>query len=269
MAVVRFEDLRVRDSQDLDRDFFNRRFRLIVESLNEIVAQVARISTASDSLVSLGLTRVNEVLGPALAQATAAAESGFLVATSASPLTLTVGLETTLVVDETSARALFAPTPYVVISRDGGAIDDWAVLRVDDYNRENGGLAFEVVAVSGAIGAAQHDDWVISATAGLAKSILEAAVDLENTLALAQQAAADAAAAADTALSVLANGPVSSVNGKTGTVALGIGDIPNLTAALAGKADTNHGHTIAQISNLQNVLNSLQQQIDTIDGGTY
>jgi hypothetical protein len=267
--VVRFEDLRVRDAQDLDRDFFNRRFRLIVESLNELVGQIARISTASDSLVALGLTRVNEVLGPALTQATAAAESGFLVATSSTPLTLSLGLETTLVVDETSARALFAPTPYVIIAREGGAVDDWAVLRVDDYNRENGGLAVEVVALSGTIGAAQHSDWVISATAGLAKSILEAAVELENTLALAQQAAADAAAAAATAQAVLANGPVSSVNGRTGTVALGIGDIPNLTAALAGKADSTHGHTIAQISNLQTVLNGLQAQIDSIDGGTY
>lgn len=267
--VVRFEDLRVRDSQDLDRDFFNRRFRLIVESLNELLEQITTISTASDNLVALGLTRVNEVLGPALAQVSAAAEAGFLVATSSTPVTLSLGLETTLVVDETSARALFAPTPYVIATREAGSVDDWAVLRVDAYNRENGGLAIEVVAVSGAIGAAQHSDWVISATAGLAKSILEAAVDLENTLALAQEAAADAAAAAQTAESVLANGPVSSVNGLTGSVALGIGNIPNLTAALAGKADSSHGHTIAQISNLQTTLTGLQQQIDTIDGGTY
>ncbi len=267
--VVRFEDLRVRDAQDLDRDFFNRRFRLIVESLNELLGQIDRINTASDSLVALGLTRVNEVLGPALTQAIAAAESGFLVATSSTPMTLSVGLETTLVVDETTARALFAPTPYVLISRDAGNVDDWAVLRVQDYDRENGGLAVEVMAVSGAIGAASHSDWVISATAGLAKSILDAAVDLENTLALAQQAASDAAAAAATAVAVLASGPVSSVNGRTGTVALGIGDIPNLTTALAGKADSNHGHTIAQIANLQTTLDSLQAQITTIDGGTY
>lgn len=268
--VVRFEDLRVRDSQDLDRDFFNRRFRLIVESLNELLEQITTISTASDNLVALGLTRVNEVLGPALAQVSAAAEAGFLVATSSSPLTVSLNLETTIVVDDTSARALFAPTPYVILSRSAeNTLDDWAVLEVQSYSRETGGLAFRVAAVSGAIGAAQHDDWVISATAGLAKSILDASVDLENTLALAQQAAADASAAAATAQAVLANGPVSSVNGLTGTVALGIGNIPNLTAALAGKADSSHGHTIAQVSNLQSTLTSLQQQIDTIDGGSY
>lgn len=267
--VVRFEDLRVRDSQDLDPAFFNRRFRLIVESLNEVAQQIAAISSASDSLVALGLNRVNEVLGPVLAQAIAAAESGFLVATSSTPVTLSLGLETTLAIDDTPARALFAPTPYVLISPENGAVDDWAVLRVQSYNRENGGLAVEVVSVSGAIGSGPGSDWVISATAGLAKSILEAAVDLENTLVLAQQAAANAASAAQTAQDVLASGPVSSVNGKTGTVALGIGDIPNLTANLAGKADSSHGHTIAQVANLQTTLNSLQSQITTIDGGEY
>ena len=48
-----------------------------------------------------------------------------------------------------------------------------------------------------------------------------------------------------------------------------IGDIPNLTAQLASKAASTHGHAIAQISNLQTTLNALQAQIDLIDGGTY
>ena len=70
--MLRFEDLRVRDNQDLDRDFFNRRYRLIAESLAELNTQLAQIGTATDNLVTLGLTRVNEVLGPALATASAA-----------------------------------------------------------------------------------------------------------------------------------------------------------------------------------------------------
>lgn len=272
--VVRFEDLRVRDSQDLDRDFFNRRFRLIVESLNEVAGQIERITTASDSLVALGLTRVNEVLGPALAQVNAAAESGFLVATSSSPLTVSLGLETTLVVDETAARAVFTPTPYVLMSREAeDTIDDWALLQVQAYSRESGGLAFKVVAVNGNVGAAEHDDWVISASAGLAKSIVEAASDIEAAILIAQQAASDAAIAAAAAQDAIADGPVSSVNGKAGVVSLGVSDIPNLTQLIAAKADASHGHTIAQISNLQTTLTSLQQQITNLvsayDGGTY
>jgi hypothetical protein len=62
---------------------------------------------------------------------------------------------------------------------------------------------------------------------------------------------------------------VSTVNGQAGEVALGIGDIPDLTAQLAAKAASSHGHTITQVSNLQSTLAALQSQIDVIDGGTY
>jgi hypothetical protein len=268
--MLRFEDLRVRDNQDLDRDFFNRRYRLIAESLASLDSQLSQINAATDTLVTLGLTRVNEVLGPALATASAAAENGFLVATSSTPLTVSVGLQTTFEVDDTPARALFAPTPYVVVTRAGSEdLNDWAAFRVDSYNRGNGGLAGEIVAVNGSIGAAEQDDWVISASAGLAASLIETAAAVANALALAQQAAQDAAEAAEVAESVLANGPVSTVNGQAGEVALGIGDIPDLTAQLAAKAASSHGHTITQVSNLQSTLAALQSQIDVIDGGTY
>ncbi|SMO65272.1 Phage tail repeat like [Thalassovita litoralis] len=252
--MLRFEDLRVRDNQELDRDFFNRRYRLIAESLSDLDSQLARVNEATDRLVELGLSRVNEVLGPALATASAAAENGFLVATSATELTLTPGLQTTFEITDTPARALFAPTPYVVVTRAGGAVADWAVMRVAGYARVSGGLAGEVVAVNGAIGAAAHADWVISASAGLATSLIAAAVDVTAALSLAQQAAEDAATAALAAQSILNAGPVSSVNGQTGAVALGVGDIPSLTELLAGKAASTHGHGIAQVSNLQAAL---------------
>lgn len=261
--MLRFEDIRARDSDRIDRDFLNRRYRLIAESLGALDAGLASVSSSTDRLVELGLTRLNEVLGPALATASAAAENGFLVATSSTPLTVSVGLQATFVIDDTPARALFAPTPHVVLTRDvDGTLNDWAVLRVDAYDRTTGGLAGEIVAVNGDIGAAEHRDWVISASAGIAASVIETAAAVSNALALAQQAAQDAAAAAGVAESVLANGPVSSVNGQSGTVALGIGDIPTLTAQLAGKAASLHGHTIAQITGLQTAL-------ENVDGGTY
>jgi len=85
--------------------------------------------------------------------------------------------------------------------------------------------------------------------------------------------ASDAAIAAAAAQDAIADGPVSSVNGKAGVVSLGVSDIPNLTQLIAAKADASHGHTIAQISNLQTTLTSLQQQITNLvsayDGGTY
>ena len=262
--MLRFEDLRVRDAQALDRDFFNRRFRLIAEALGQLGTEVTSVTTDTDRLVTLGLTRVNEVLGPLLAKLQSAAENGFLVATSDMPLTITGGLQGTLAIANEAERDLFTPTPYVLLTRRAeGTEHDYAVLRVEGYDRGSGGLAFEVVLVNGAIGDAMHDDWVISATAGISVAVLEAATAVQNTLELAQQAAEDAAAAAQAAEVVLASGPVTSVNGRQGVVVLGMSDIAGLVSALAAKAESSHGHTIAQVSNLQATLNAIS------DGGTY
>ncbi|MBN9021185.1 MAG: hypothetical protein J0H08_03645, partial [Rhizobiales bacterium] len=144
-----------------------------------------------------------------------------------------------------------------------------AMLRVQAYDRTNGGLAFKVVAVHGALEGTEHADWVISASAGLAQSILEVAAEVGAVLALAEESAATAEAAAATAVQIIANGPVSSVNGKTGLVSLTMADIPNLVTAIGAKADSNHGHSIAQVSNLQTTLTGLQSQITNFDGGAY
>ena len=40
-------------------------------------------------------------------------------------------------------------------------------------------------------------------------------------------------------------------------------------AAIGAKADSNHGHSIAQVSNLQTTLTGLQSQITNFDGGAY
>jgi hypothetical protein len=262
--MLRFEDLRVRDQNELDRDFFNRRFRLIAEAIISLSEEVATVTGDTDRLVALGLNRVNEVLGPLLAKVQAASENGFLVAPSTTSLTVEIGLETTLVITEGAERDLFTPTPYVLLTRQAEETqDDYAILRVTGYNRENGGLAFEVILTNGDIGDAAHDDWVVSATAGLSVAVLEAATAVQETLELAQQAATDAAAAAATAEAVLNSGPVASVNGRTGVVVLGISDIAGLVSAIAAKADSTHGHTIAQISNLQSTLDGLA------DGGSY
>ena len=262
--MLRFEDLRVRDQQPLDRDFFNRRFRLIAETFGQLNAEVTSVTTDTDRLVALGLTRVNEVLGPLLAKLQAASENGFLVATSSTLLTITNGLQSTLMIANEAERDLFTPTPHVLLTRAAhGTEDDYAILRVEGYNRFNGGLAFEVILVNGGIGDAAHDDWVISATAGLSVAVLEAATAVQATLSLAQQAATDAAEAAAAAETVLASGPVTSVNGRQGVVVLGLSDIAGLVSTLASKADGTHGHTISQVSNLQATLNAIS------DGGTY
>ena len=156
---LRFEDLRARDNQSIDRDFFNRRYKLIAEAIAAIADQVDGVAADSDNLVKLGLVRVDEVLGPLLAKVQAASQEGFLVAESATSVQLSVGLQTTLEVTAGWQRDLFQPTPYVMLTRAGGGVDDWALFRVSEYNRDNGGLAGEIVATSGAVDAAAYSDW--------------------------------------------------------------------------------------------------------------
>lgn len=261
--MLRFEDLRVRDSQELDRDFFNRRFRLIAETIGQLSEEVTSVTTDTDRLVALGLNRVNEVLGPLLAQLQAAGEVGFLVAESTTPVTVALNLETTFEIDE-PYRGIFSPTPFLILQRKAaGTINDFAALELQSYNRSTGGLAVKLILLNGNIGSAQYSDWVISVVAGLSIGVMQSIIELAASLGSLSEMAAEATAAIDTVNALIASGTVASVNGKTGVVSIGMGDIPGLTSLIAGKADSNHGHTIAQISNLQSTLDALA------DGGNY
>ena len=89
---------------------------------------------------------------------------------------------------------------------------------------------------------------------------MEQAAAAQVAIDAAEAAAAAAEQAASDAEAVLDSGPVSSVNGQTGVVALGMGDIPNLVASLGAKANDNHGHEIAQVSNLQAALDGIRDR---------
>lgn len=52
-------------------------------------------------------------------------------------------------------------------------------------------------------------------------------------------------------------GPVRSVAGRTGSVALAIADIASLQTALDGKAATSHGHAISDVTDLQASLDAM------------
>lgn len=261
--MLRFEDLRVRDQQPLDRDFFNRRFRLIAESLGQVNDDVAAINTDTDRLLALGLVRINEVLGPLLTKLQVASEIGFLVAESNTPVTVSLNLEATFEISE-AYRDVFTPTPFLVLQRQTpGTINDYAAIQLQGYNRLNGGLAGKVILVNGNIGAGSYSDWVICCAAGITINVLQEILSVTTNLGSLTATAAAAQAAIATINSLIASGTVASVNGKTGAVVLSMSDISGLVSAIAAKADGNHGHSIAQITNLQTTLNAIA------DGGTY
>lgn len=262
MALIRFEDLRARDRQDLDRDFFNRRFRLIAEAIASLQAASDEAAAVSDNIVTLGLTRINEILTPALVRVQSAAELGFLTAASSTSLTLTVGQDYVFELVDTPAADLFTPTPFLTIMRSAvGAYEDWAVAQLLDYDAETRGLHVEILAVNGNVGASAYNDWVIAASAGIVPALADMLAQAAANITTAQGILADVQAAAD----LIVDGPVSSVNGKTGAVSLVMGDIPNLVTTLGGKADSLHTHTIANITNLQTTLDAKMD----LTGGTF
>lgn len=234
-------DLRVKRGEPMDQAFFDRRSKLIVETLGAHRAEIEKQGAATDQLIALGLTRINEVLGPLLTSLNQAAELGFLIGVSGTSLTLTEGMEPTFEINE-DTRSLFKPTPYLTISRSTeGAEDQFAIARLLEYDKDNGGLSVEIVAVENISGA--HEDWVVSASAGLPLSVMAKLADIT---ALAAQVASDRDAV-EAALETVSTS-VLSVAGKTGYIVLSIGDISGLLSALAGKAAVSHPHAASDIT---------------------
>lgn len=134
---------------------------------------------------TIGLDRVNQVLGPVLATVNQAAESGFLTALSSTPATLVVGQAVALDV-RAEDRPLFAPAVWVAIAREDNP-DDYAICQLDGYDRENGQLTLIPSDVYGDPG--PHSDWIISSMAGslLAGKLHRVAAEAARDAALGYQ----------------------------------------------------------------------------------
>jgi hypothetical protein len=239
-----FADFRVKRKEAMDALFFDRRFRTIVETLVAYATELERQGATADELVEVGLERIDTVLTPALARVQQAAELGFLVATSNTSLTLQVGESAVFEVSE-DTRGLFTPTPFITVTRGTvGTEGQWAVGQLVAWNAETGGLEVEILSITGISGA--HTDWILSAASGIPASIAAMASQVDTD---AAQVAADRAFI-EGIVSDIGDGPVTSVAGKTGAVALVMGDIANLVTTLAAKADLNHSHPQSAITNL-------------------
>jgi hypothetical protein len=253
---LRFEDVRVDESSRRDsrlgEEFFNRRFRLLVEAINSLESRLLSIEATNSSLVSLGLARINEVLGPALTKVQQAADLGFLIARSDTEAALpSVGQQITLVVNEDGGRDLFTPTPTVVLN---GYVDDALTIvaygSLISYNAETGAFAANITSISE--GSGTPDYWQISAAAQVIPDLTAAlAAVAEDAVAVAEDRAFIEGVVTD-----IEEGPVVSVAGKTGAVALTTADVAGLDTALAGKAAAGHTHTAEQVSGLTTLLNA-------------
>lgn len=180
-----------------DPEWHNRRWEDADLRIAVVEEGEGRRQAVADGMVQLVLSRVNDTILPVYAdllEIVAQVQSGaFMIAHSASPITLAVGQSRTFEIHDTSERIAFKPTAFLALTREATA-DDWAILQLTSWDSETGALTGTVIGRWGAAG--PHDDWVIAAMAGptvaqysLVSDALQARAD-----ALAAKAAAEAAA---------------------------------------------------------------------------
>lgn len=240
---ISFTDFSIKRQEKLTKDFFEKRYKLLVNVINAYADEIEKAADAADTVVSLGLTRIDEVLTPALTKVQAAADLGFLVATSSSSLQLTLSSTPTFALDSDDASDLFVPTPLMTVQREGDPTM-YATISLGTWNSTTRAFDCTVLSVAGGIENAAYTDWVIAAGSGVLPAV---ATHATNVAADAAQVAADKAYVAGVALDI-ESGPVVSVAGKTGAVTLAIADIASLQTSLNAKLNTSSftGHTHLQ-----------------------
>src|SRR4029077_7220525 len=95
-------------------DFFNTRFKRIIDAITDNSNRLDAFEGISDTLVTLGLERLNLSLGPLMTQLQQAADQGFLLAQSDSENLLSVGNIGAWVITAEGGRDMFQPTPFIV-----------------------------------------------------------------------------------------------------------------------------------------------------------
>jgi hypothetical protein len=230
-------DLEVKsDRTPMDRAFYNRRFKALYDELYRLDADFGSFGQAEDTLVQIGLQRLNETLGPMLQTLQAAAELGFLTCRVS-------GANHSLVAGEfqgwtvTEGAQLFTPTHFC-LALDELDPENWGILSVDEdgWHSETGDLSTHCIY---ATKTQTSNQWQIAAHAGVLpamEDLLVDAVAAKDTAVLARDTVAADMATVQGLIDAVQAGPVASVAGKTGAVTLIIGDVIGLVDALAAKA---------------------------------
>lgn len=156
----------------------------------------------ADAIVARGLTVIEQELAPIVAQAdqildesTASINAklarfeqkvtgGTVISMSNSSATLANGATLNLTIVPAD-REFFAPTPFLAISR-ASTVANWAIAKVNSFNRTTGALSITLEQVNGAGG--PYTDWIITSLPGA--TLLQKDY-YEKTLALRAQVADD------------------------------------------------------------------------------
>lgn len=212
-----------------------RYFNPIWELIDKRLADLENLRTswikATEDLIAFGLQRIDAVLAPAFERVGRIAELGFLRANSTTTETLVVDEVSTFVIADPDQRELFHASAFVAITRPDNQ-DDFAIGRVLSYVKTTGILDVEIKLIEGSAG--PFSDWEIVTGSGVT-IYMKAQADAAKADRILAQQARDAAVAAKNATNaaaiLIANGPVSSVNGKVGSVTLTPADVGAMSSA--------------------------------------
>lgn len=269
-SPILFRDLQVpTDRTPMTRDFFNTRFKRLVDAINDNSNRLDEFSAIEDTLVTLGLERLNLSLGPLMTQLQQAADQGFLLAQSSSENLLSVGNIGAWVITAEGGRDMFQPTPFIVAMDDGDP-NNWAILGSISYDRTNGVLQGSVIFVEGS---GHSLTWTLAASPATVPATADM---LHQCVVIRDQLNGDIAhvdsdiAAINAALDALStSGAVVSVAGKAGVVVLQISDIVGLSAQLAAISGATvfsvagkTGTVVLQIGDVTGLVSALAAKLD-------
>lgn len=243
----RFTDRPVKVGDILSAEMINSLIVPLDNSIAALEGVVIDWQAQIDLFNSQGLKRISSAIQPLLDQIYGAINGGLLVADTTDTIGFVQGDDINLLIASAS-RVTFQPTSFVMLTHPSAAAD-WALCRVTDYIKTTGVISLEVLTLHGS--GSSRTGWVVSASAGLADTILNAAVSAGASAAAAAQSAEDAGAAAI----LIAGGPVSTVNGRAGIVTglAEASDVYTKTAAdllLADKADVVTTYTKTEVDAL-------------------
>lgn len=166
----------------LDYAFLYRLLSVLEDRLRPLEDQQDAAVAFLEEARQYALLRIDEALLPAFEAILDIQEKGFLIARSSTSHSVEVGNLLTFTIDNENERSLFAPSPFLALTREATP-NDYAIARLINYQVSSGELVCEVLAFQGDPG--PHSDWVIGALAGSTIAqyeLLDQALELRDYL---------------------------------------------------------------------------------------
>lgn len=160
---------RVKPKDNLgDPEYWNRRFDDIDRRVSSNEDGLDAIGGLTAYIEGLALNRLDLVLAPALDKIMLVSEQGFLLAHSISSVTLDVNTTQTFAITDAAERELFAPSPYLTITRAANQTD-FAFAKLVSWNKVSGQLVVQPLQIMGNPG--PFTDWVIYVGTAISQAV--------------------------------------------------------------------------------------------------